>query len=128
VGVYTRFKVLLDDPAEIPGLHFGDYASALSEMIVHSRADFAVGVFGGWGSGKTTLMRTIERELATNPSVVTVWFTALAYELEAHLIVPLIDAHREALDARATETTQDSGRRSAPPPPIVVRAGPSWPG
>jgi hypothetical protein len=52
VGVYTRFKVLLDDSAEIPGLHFGDYASALSEMIVYSRADFAVGVFGGWAPGR----------------------------------------------------------------------------
>jgi hypothetical protein len=115
VGVYTRFKVLLDDPAEIPGLHFGDYASALSEMIIHSRADFAVGVFGGWGSGKTTLMRTIERELAANPGVVTVWFTAWRYEKEAHLIVPLIDVLREALDARAAENAQDGGaaRRAA---------------
>jgi hypothetical protein len=115
VGVYTRFKVLLDDPAEIPGLHFGDYASALSEMIVHSRADFAVGVFGGWGSGKTTLMRTIERELAADPRVVTVWFTAWRYEKEPHLIVPLIDVLREALDARAAETKQDDGaaRRAA---------------
>jgi len=52
VGVYTRFKVLLDGSAEISGLHFGSYASALSEMTVHSRADFAVGVFGGWGSGR----------------------------------------------------------------------------
>jgi hypothetical protein len=115
VGVYTEFKVLLDDPAKTPGLHFGDYASALSEMIVHSQADFAVGVFGGWGSGKTTLMRTIKRELATDPSVVTVWFTAWRYEKEPHLIVPLIDVLREELDARAAETAQDGGaaRRAA---------------
>jgi KAP family P-loop domain len=115
VGVYTRFKVLLDDAAENPGLHFGDYASALSEMIVHSRADFAVGVFGGWGSGKTTLMRAIERELAANSSVVTVWFSAWRYEREAHLIVPLIDVLREALDDRATTNAGDGGaaRRAA---------------
>jgi hypothetical protein len=40
----------MDDPAQDPGLGFPDYAAALAEMILHSRAEFAVGIFGGWGS------------------------------------------------------------------------------
>jgi hypothetical protein len=44
-GTYADFKILLDGPAEIPGLSYGDYAVALAEVIVHSRADFAVGIF-----------------------------------------------------------------------------------
>jgi energy-coupling factor transporter ATP-binding protein EcfA2 len=104
-GKYADFKVLLDNPAEIPGLSFDDYAAALAEMIVHSRAEFAVGIFGSWGSGKTTLMRAINRILAADDSVVTVWFTAWRYEKDPHLIVPLLDVLREALDERAEATS-----------------------
>jgi KAP family P-loop domain len=106
VGTYTDFKVLIDDPAGTPGLGFDDYASALAEIVLHSRAEFAVGIFGSWGSGKTTLMRTIERRLAGDDGVVTVWFTAWRYERDPHLIVPLLDVLREALDKRAQS---DSG-------------------
>jgi len=101
MGLYTEFKILLDTPAEDPGLGFAGYASALAEIVAHSRAEFAVGIFGSWGSGKTTLMRAIEKRLAEDPSVVTVWFTAWRYEKEPHLIVPLIDVLREALNERA---------------------------
>ena len=103
MDAYTDFKVLLDDPADVPGLGFGDYASALGEMVVHSRAEFAVGIFGSWGSGKTTLMRAIQRHLASRDDVVTVWFTAWRYEREPHLIVPLLDVLREELDGLARE-------------------------
>jgi KAP family P-loop domain len=51
---YSRFKVLLDDAAQEPELGFRSYATALSELIRFSRPEFAVGVFGTWGSGKTT--------------------------------------------------------------------------
>jgi hypothetical protein len=100
-GPFADFNVLLDDPAEQPGLGFDDYAAALAEIIVHSRAEFAIGIFGSWGSGKTTLMRTVQAALARNPSVVPVWFTAWRYEKDPHLILPLLDVLREALEAEA---------------------------
>ncbi len=105
MDTYRDFKVLLDDPAEIPGLGFDAYASALAEVILRSKAEFAVGIFGSWGSGKTTLMRAIERALARHDSVVAVWFTAWRYERDPHLIVPLLDVLREALDKRAGENS-----------------------
>lgn len=119
---YSRFKVLLDDPAETPGLGFRDYAAALGEMIMHSRAEFAVGVFGSWGSGKTTLMRAIENCLASHDEVITVWFTAWRYEKEPHLIVPLLDVLREELDRRGKSQpgVQNPARRAAA---AIARAG-----
>jgi hypothetical protein len=98
---YSAFKVLLDDPATLPGLGFPSYASAFAEIIEHSKAQFAIGIFGDWGSGKTTLMRAIQRQLATRDDIVTVWFNAWRYEKEPHLIVPLLDTLREELLARA---------------------------
>jgi len=110
---YADFKVLLDDPAKSPGLGFADYASALAEMIAHSRAEFAVGIFGSWGSGKTTLMRVVKRILSHDDSIVTVWFTAWRYEKEPHLIVPLLDVLREALERRNREDEKSAWARQA---------------
>jgi len=102
VSRYSDFKILLDNPTERPALGFDDYASALAEIARNSTAEFAVGIFGTWGSGKTTLMRRIERLLAEDSTVVTVWFTAWRYERDKNLIVPLLDVLREALDKRAS--------------------------
>jgi ABC-type polysaccharide/polyol phosphate transport system ATPase subunit len=52
---YADFTILLDDPAQTPGLGFNAYADALADIVARSRAEFAVGIFGTWGSGKTTL-------------------------------------------------------------------------
>jgi hypothetical protein len=62
---YRTFKVLLDEPAASPVLGFDDYARAFADIIVASKPQFAIGIFGSWGSGKTTLMRALESELAT---------------------------------------------------------------
>jgi energy-coupling factor transporter ATP-binding protein EcfA2 len=122
VNEYANFKVLLDDPADTPGLRFEDYASALAEIIANSRAEFAVGIFGSWGSGKTTLMHAVERLLKAQDDVVPVWFTAWRYEKEPHLIVPLLDVLREALEKRAATEADEHGtvKRTAA---AIARAG-----
>lgn len=96
-GGYAGFKVLLDEPTPNLGLGFGDYAIALAEMILHSRAEFAVGIFGDWGSGKTTLMQAVRRRLAGDDRVVTVCFNAWRYEKDPHMVIPLLDVLRDAL-------------------------------
>src|SRR5215213_8545114 len=90
-SVITRdFKILLDLPSSSPALGFADNADALAEIIQKSAPQFAIGIFGGWGSGKTTLMQAIEARLDDNLTI-PVWFTAWRYEKEEHLIVPLLD-------------------------------------
>ena len=111
---FSGFRVLIDDPAMVPELGFQAYATSLSDIVRNSSPEFAVGIFGTWGSGKTTLMRQIERLLTADRSVVTAWFTAWRYEKEPHLIVPLVDVLREALDQRAaTEPVPGPARRAA---------------
>lgn len=113
---YGNFRVLLDDPAERPALGYTEYAQAFSDIILRSRPQFAVGIFGDWGSGKTTLMRAIWREL-DDPNVVRVWFNPWRYEREAHLIVPMLDTLREALAEwaalRTAGVVQGRARRAA---------------
>lgn len=114
---FTSFQVLLDDPALQPSLGFDGYADSLAQILLHSDAQFCVGIFGEWGSGKTTLMRAVERRLRLESQVVTVWFNAWRYEREPHLMVPLLDSLREALvdwsEAQATPSEQPRARRAA---------------
>ncbi|NJK69125.1 MAG: hypothetical protein HC941_23725 [Microcoleus sp. SU_5_3] len=56
-----------DRPNEEPSLNFELYAKELGKIAVKATTGnegaFTVGIFGSWGSGKTTLMRCIERKL-----------------------------------------------------------------
>ena len=91
-------KILIDSPSQKPKLRFEATAFALAQIIRDSSPRFAVGIFGGWGSGKTTLMDAIRRRLSeTAVSVVSVEFNAWRYEREPQLLIPLLDTVRGAL-------------------------------
>jgi hypothetical protein len=105
------YKILLDDPAEHPALGFPQYVRAFAEIIRESDPRFAIGIFGDWGSGKTTLMRAIERRMRADDTIVPVWFNAWRYEREEHLIVPLLDTLREALVDWARKAERGPGLR-----------------
>ena len=68
---FSDKAVLIDDPAAAPELGFQEYATALSDIIRSSTPEFAVCIFGTWGTGKTTLMRHIELLIVQDGSVVT---------------------------------------------------------
>jgi hypothetical protein len=98
VGAPKRggYRLLLDVPSETPALNFNETARVLAETIQVSNPRFAIGIFGGWGSGKTTLMQAIESHLDESRSI-AVRFSAWRYEKEEHLIVPLLDTIRQSL-------------------------------
>jgi tRNA A37 threonylcarbamoyladenosine biosynthesis protein TsaE len=56
-----------DRPNTEPSLNFKLYAKELGKIAVKAttgnEGSFTVGIFGSWGSGKTTLMRCIEQKL-----------------------------------------------------------------
>ena len=95
--MYESFQILIDDPAATLALGFDDYAAALAEVATVSRPQFAIGIFGPWGSGKSTLMKAIRADVAKEDRVVPIWFNAWRYEKEEHLIVPLLDSLREQI-------------------------------
>ncbi|HLB69908.1 MAG TPA: pentapeptide repeat-containing protein [Candidatus Methanoperedens sp.] len=67
-------------------LNFEAYADALSESILSKDNDKAlvIGIFGKWGSGKTTLMKTIEKKIIfeRNHDFKTIWFNAWKFDKE----------------------------------------------
>ena len=87
-------------------IDFRSYGDKLAEIITNSTPRFSVGVFGGWGIGKTSLMLMIKSILDTNPKVVTVWFDAWRYEREENLaVIPFLRTIKLKLDTVDTSTT-----------------------
>ena len=75
-------KILTDDIEVNPILDFKDYTDTIVNMIKGSTPNFSIGIYGEWGTGKTTLMRSIEKNLRAEDNILTVWFNAWRYERE----------------------------------------------
>lgn len=97
---------------EVPdGLGFETYAKVLAEAAVGTPGPFTIGIFGEWGTGKTSLMKLTQSNLENHPDVLTVWFNAWRFEKEEHPIVPLVGTIVRELETHKTflSRMQDAG-------------------
>lgn len=93
-------KIITDEPTKEDALDFKNYAKTLADIIISSTPRFSVGIFGGWGTGKTSLMLMIKQILDNNENVITVWFDAWRYEREENLaVIPFLRTLKLTLDA-----------------------------
>ena len=58
----STYKIITDEPTK-DASSFIKHSERLSHIIANSTARFTVGVFGGWGTGKTTMMQMIKNQL-----------------------------------------------------------------
>lgn len=104
-------KVLSDLPTLTDGLHWDSEVARMRERVEHCPTPHVMGVHGNWGSGKTSFMRQLQRELGgvctdicgvqggddrviDNKKVVTIWFDAWRYQNEPNPVVALIQEMR----------------------------------
>lgn len=107
--MYVANRIVADVPTEHPGLGFEDYAEALAEAIsAADRAQFTVGLYGRWGSGKSSLLRAIQRRLKADTRVITVEFDAWRYQRTQDILLPLLYAVHAAAAASGDETLTKS--------------------
>jgi hypothetical protein len=99
-------EMLTDNP--ITGInddkfHFKPYARILADTIQDTtRLPFSIGIFGAWGTGKTSLMKMIENYVCNN-NTKTIWFNPWKYDQKEDLWHALIqtilyriaDEHKE---------------------------------
>jgi hypothetical protein len=101
-GDCNVLKIIVDEPAEEDALDFQHYSKNLANIIRGTTPQFAVGIFGKWGTGKTTLMRMIEQEIDNErdkEKILTVWFDAWRYEKEKYLaVIPFLRQVRIKLE------------------------------
>jgi hypothetical protein len=78
--------LLDDEPAKTDYLGFGEYCTTLVNVLENpsTATPLVIGVFGRWGTGKTTLMQMVEKQLERG-GVTTIWFNAWRYSQDDHL-------------------------------------------
>ena len=93
--------ILTDLPAERDSLDFAPYVNTLVDIITspNTSTPLTIGIFGTWGSGKTSLMRMVEKGLPK--SFRTTWFNAWMYDKEETLwrvlLLHVLTALKEAI-------------------------------
>ncbi len=96
---FENRSVITDEPPTKGFLDFRKYAKSLAQIIENSKPRFTVGIFGGWGTGKTTLMLLIGEQLDENKKILPVWFDAWRYEREEYLaVIPFLRTMRLKLE------------------------------
>ncbi|MEN6428067.1 MAG: P-loop NTPase fold protein [Phycisphaerales bacterium] len=95
VGPVEGLVPFLDVPSKDPGMGFQMYAEVLASLIRSADPpQMTIGIFGGYGTGKTTLMDAIAENLkddVRNGSIVTIGFNAWRHDHEEHLFLPLLN-------------------------------------
>ena len=113
-----KLVLLSDEPTRdhhADGLGMRRYAEVIAGAALHTKGPFTIGVFGGWGVGKTSVLRQARSLIETeNPESLCVWFNAWQYDHEAHPLVPLALEIAQSVDARiaAEEEAAAEGKPS----------------
>lgn len=85
--------IVADTPSANPHLGFEAYAEAIAGAVRGGRPpQFTIGIYGAWGSGKSSLLNAIHAELEQCEDVLPVAFDAWRYERADHIILPLLNA------------------------------------
>src|SRR4051794_26364255 len=91
-----------DNPTAEDLLGFSDIAEPIIDALEREKLDpVALGVLGGWGSGKTTVLELINARLLGEPNVVVVYTRPWEYDPttdpKATLIAEVLQAVRTAV-------------------------------
>lgn len=100
------------DDSRGDGLGFAHYADVLSRAAIGTPGPLTIGVFGEWGTGKTSLMRMVERRFEGDGDVITIWFNAWQYEQDDNPLIPLVGTIVQALEKNRTFSSRlaDGGK------------------
>lgn len=79
---------LADVPTDEDMLGYTEFAQAMAEKIASAvenrETPFTIGIHGAWGSGKTSFLKLVEKELR-NKNIKPIWFNAWKYNQEDNL-------------------------------------------
>ena len=95
---YEKLSLLSDLPIgegkdiTSDGLGFSVYAQVLRNAILSTPGPFTIGIFGEWGTGKTSLLKMLQSDLTKtdDTNLISIWCNAWHYEKDEHPIIPLV--------------------------------------
>ncbi|MDP2151621.1 MAG: P-loop NTPase fold protein [Parvibaculum sp.] len=103
IRLHPEQPIVIPDAGDIFGkdlLGFKDSVIRLSELINNIQTPFTLGIFGTWGSGKTSFMKLLQAYTERELRFRTFWFEAWQYENEASLLMPLLSKMSKELKAK----------------------------
>ena len=102
-------RVVGDGPTSNDKLGFRAYKDSLVRVIRSADTPITIGIFGAWGSGKTSLMRMVQHDLpGATYKVRSVWFNAWKYDKRDALWRALLVEAIEALRQKSEDTEDDT--------------------
>jgi formylglycine-generating enzyme required for sulfatase activity len=105
------YSILDDLPAQQDALDFSTYVATLAEIISapQTNTPLTVGIFGTWGTGKTSLMQMLKGALPE--SCTCAWFDAWKYDrqetLWRALLLRVLEEVRVVVDQAGTANRKD---------------------
>ncbi len=99
-----------DNESEIDLLGCGHLVATVVSIVMNDAVlPATIGVFGDWGSGKTTVLRMVELELQDKPNVVVVSFNGWLFEGYADAKIALLGTILDTIAANATFAEKAKG-------------------
>ena len=115
--------LLTDEPTTFDKLSFQRYVDVLIPVIVSpdTQTPLTIGIFGPWGSGKSSLLAQISARLGKGDDspVLRVEFKPWLHRKETSLLLPLVQAIRDELATRGSRFVETVSRLTD----CIVRLG-----
>jgi GTPase SAR1 family protein len=102
-------NILLDIPSKNLLYGFDEIKRSIVDFLDKTNPRYTIGIFGEWGSGKTTILSSIYQDIkkrhvsirgnkdALDTICIPVWFNPWRFEHEEHVVIPLILQIRQTL-------------------------------
>lgn len=107
--------IIVDSPRRDPQLGFQSYVEALSAAVAGGNpARYTVGLYGPWGTGKSSILSALKIELGgAFPDSTVVEFDAWRHERAGNLLAPLLWAVKNEFERRQHAPGKESTKKSA---------------
>jgi len=93
-----------DNEADIDLLRFDYLASAITSVIgTRHMLPVTIGVFGDWGSGKSSLIKKVEAQLSQDPTILCLTFNGWLFEGHEDAKTALMGSILDAIEDRVRE-------------------------
>jgi len=100
-------------------LDFDLFSPALLEIIQKASTPLTLGIYGSWGTGKTSLLHQLKSKIESGPYQRVVWFTAWKYEQQDALwrafLLRIIDGlypHKKENERYSLDELMDENQRA----------------
>lgn len=100
-----KIPIIVDSPRDDPKLGFQKYVEALAAAINGGTPpQFTLGLYGAWGTGKSSILSALKLELAKEKKNTIVTFDAWRHEKVPNLLAPMLWSIQQALVRGKSDT------------------------